>query len=174
MLLWRKQSQEERGLTLVEFMVVLGIIAVIASFAIPNLMRSKITKNEAEAIGVLRGLATAQYTYMDKYEVFGSLAQLQEKDLIEEPIKNGQKNGYYYGEIPTDSEFTYCFGAIPADHGRSGIKEYLVTQTGIVYEASLKSTKISTGTSWSPGIDGIPPEFTTDPKDDANWNPVRD
>ncbi len=164
----------QRSSRLVGLMIVLGIIATIAAFAIPNIVISRRSENEAGAIRDLRNLVGAQAAYMSKYDLFGSLTELYEEGFIEQPIKDGLKGGYYFGEIPTDSEFTYCFGAVPVNDGRSGTMEYIITHTGTLYEANLKSTKTSAGINWTPRTGGTPSQFTTNPKDDPNWTAVHD
>ena len=77
-----------------------------------------------------------------------------------------------YGEISTEAQNTYCFGAVPHEDGRSGAKEYVTTYDGMVYEAALSSNKTSAGTDWTPGSDGIPSEFTTAPESSSDWEPV--
>ena len=165
--------KSKTGFTLVELMIVLAIIAIIAAFAIPNLMKSRMTANQAGAIGILRTLVTAESTYMNRFAVYGDLDELFNEELIASSIKDGQKSGYYIGQISTQSRFAYCFGAVPVDDGRSASIEYITTQAGTVYQGELSSTKNSVSTDWTAGVGGIPTEFTTEPQNDTtNWTPI--
>ena len=171
--------RRSKGFTLVELMIVLAIIAIVAAFAIPNLMKSRMSANETAAIGALRTLMSAQGTYINRYGVYGSLSQLSSEGLIDNSLAGGKKSGFYFGSVDDGtSSYSYCFGSVPIEDGSSGQREYCVTQQGTIYQADLDSTDFgpalttTSDTTWN-GHSDLPSAFTTAPENDStNWTPI--
>ncbi len=59
------------GFSLIELLIVIAIILALVALAIPNLLRSKTSANEASAVGSIRAIATAQTTYTVTYPQVG-------------------------------------------------------------------------------------------------------
>lgn len=147
-----KALSKKSGFTLIELMIVVAIIAIIAAIAIPNLLRSRMSANEAGAAGAMRTISTGEVAFQtaafvdtdtDGVGDYGSLAELADPDgagatppFIDQVLGNGQKHGYVFTVAVTNGTATtmpaYTCTATPAAAGRTGYRQYFVDESGVI------------------------------------------
>ena len=126
----------EQGFTLVEIMIVVAIIALLAAIAIPNLLRARMTSNDALAKATLRAISTAA-------ESFGtanngnypgnesSLTGAVPPYLNKAYCANSPLAGYNYN-CATMSSAGYTITATPVALGSTGSTVYTITTGGVL------------------------------------------
>jgi len=124
------------GFTLIEIMIVLGIIIVLLTIAVPNLLRSRVIANETAALTNCRSISNACQLYHINQEAYpGSLEDLVEPKsnppYIDALLASGRKQGYEYLYKSADADH-FTLNANPTTSGLLKGRYFYLDESGII------------------------------------------
>ena len=145
-------KKKNAGFTLIELMIVVAIIAIIAAIAIPNLLRSRMSANEASAVGALRTISTGEISFQaagyktnDGVNLFATLPELHDPSVldgidagvpgfIDEVLgaETARTQGYEFDADPDENDPEYTATAEPITVNRTGHRYFFVDESGVI------------------------------------------
>ena len=129
------------GFTLVEIMVVVGVILIVLTLALPPMLRSRMHANEVSAISHCRLISNAcqayysnviQHTYPSGLDDL--IVPILDPPYIDSILASGEKQGYNFTyDLVNEDSFT--LRANPRNVGRTGNRYFYVDETGVIRNA---------------------------------------
>ncbi len=145
----RECRRNQRGFSLIELLIVIAIILIILSIALPKMSQSQMYAREMAARATLRNINTFEVQYQSQFGQYAtSLTQLgppagagagegaQAANLIPASLASGSTGGYNYALAPTPTG--YAATAAPKVFDSTGRRSYYTDQTGVIRESSTQ------------------------------------
>lgn len=136
-----KRQARRRGFSLIELLIVIAIILVIVTIAVPQYNKQMMSAHETaaiQAIQTIHAVETQYYSQFGRYAV--SLAELgppasgaagpAAADLISKDLTEGKKSGYVFTVAATPTG--YSVSAVPESFNSSGRRTFYSDQTLVV------------------------------------------
>lgn len=137
----RQRSNRRRGFSLIELLIVIAIILVIVTIAVPQYNKYQMAARETAVLDELGTIYGAQISYYSTFGKYASnLSDLgpptggtegpQGAGLISKTLADGSHNGYKFTLAGNGSAFTVT--AVPETFGSSGRRTFFMDQTKII------------------------------------------
>jgi prepilin-type N-terminal cleavage/methylation domain-containing protein len=138
-----RNRRDRRGFSLIEIMIVVAIILVIASIAIPKINQQRMQAHEMAAIRTIQAIHTAQTQYFSQFGKYATTLQElgppasgqagpSAADLIPGELALGSKSGFNY--TVQGGPQGYTINAVPVAFGNTGRRTFFSDQTLVTRE----------------------------------------
>jgi type IV pilus assembly protein PilA len=145
----RRHRSHEQGFSLIELLIVIAIILIILSIALPQMSKSQIYAREMAAKANIKQINTVQVQYQSTYGQYAtSLSQLgppatagaaedaQASNLLPPGLASGSSNGYNYTLSGTPTGYSVI--AVPKVYNNTGRRSFYSDQTGVIRESTTQ------------------------------------
>ncbi|HUI54745.1 MAG TPA: prepilin-type N-terminal cleavage/methylation domain-containing protein [Bryobacteraceae bacterium] len=135
--------RRRRGFSLIELLIVIAIILIILTVALPKLSHARMYAQEMAAVAAVKAIHTGQVQYYSQYGRYAtSLAELgppasgtpnaSAADILGNDLTNGEKQGYKF--TVTGSPGGYIVTAMPDTYGSTGSRTFYSDQSMVIHE----------------------------------------
>jgi prepilin-type N-terminal cleavage/methylation domain-containing protein len=141
----RQRRTRQRGFSLIELLIVIAIILIILSIALPQMSKARMHAQEMAAQAEIRTINQVQIQYQSQFGKFATaLGQLgppasngavegpENAGLIPAGLASGSSSGYVF--TVTQTQGGYAVTAVPKTFGSTGRRTFYSDQTAVVRE----------------------------------------
>ncbi len=139
----QRRRRHQSGFSLIELLIVIAIILIILSIALPQMSKSRMNAQEMAAVAEIRTINQAEVQYQSQFGQFatalrqlgpptaaGSAEGPQAAGLIPGKLSGGTDHGYIF--TLTQTPQGYGVSAVPQQFGSTGRRTFFSDQTAII------------------------------------------
>lgn len=139
---FRKQRPlKHQGFSLIELLIVIAIILIIVTVALPKLNNATRYAHETAALKAIQTIHTMQVQYNSQYGHYATsltemgppatgAANASAADLIDSSLAAGEKSGYKF--TMTGNQGGYQISAVPTAYGNTGSRTFFSDQSMVI------------------------------------------
>ena len=138
-----RRNRQQKGFSLIELLIVIAIILIIVTVALPKLNNARRYAQETAALKAIQTLNTAQVQYQSQFSRFAqNLTELgppasgtdnaSSANLISSDMAAGAKQGYNFTLTGTPTGYTIT--AVPQVFGSTGSRTFFSDQSLVIRE----------------------------------------
>jgi len=140
---------------LLELLIVVAIILIIATIAIPNLMRARQSAAETAAISTLKTINAAEVSYLSSSRGnFGALSDLVGAGLLDARFSGGPVTGYNFTVEASGADYTAS--AIPSSANSGRFAYFTLPDAVVRYSTATSGCGGPGGNCFPTGQSGLP------------------
>ena len=136
-------SRKRRGFSLIELLIVIAIILIIVTVALPKLNNATRYAHETAAIKAIQTIHTMQVQFNSQYGRYATTltelgppasgaANASAADLIDSSLAGGEKSGYKF--TMAGNQGGYAISAVPVAYGNTGSRTFYSDQSMAIRE----------------------------------------
>lgn len=149
----RSKPRYDEGFTLIELLIVMSIMLILMTLAIPSAFRAIKNANQTSAIQSLRAIGSAEVQYNSAYPAngyacslpalagtAGSVPSATGAQVLDAGLATGNKSGYNFTvdkctkvTVNNVDQFTgFQINATPSSPGKTGDRGYCMDESGVI------------------------------------------